>query len=71
MSDCELMTVCIFFNDKMASKPGTATLLKNKYCEGDFKNCARYMVCKKLGREAVPSDMFPNQSDRALQLLGG
>ena len=67
---CENIAKCIFFNDKMASKPGTATLLKKTYCEGDFKNCARYVVSKKLGREGVPSDLFPNQTERAQQLIG-
>lgn len=40
MSDCELMTVCIFSNDKVANMPSTAGMLKRKYCQGDFALCA-------------------------------
>jgi len=69
MADCEMIAKCIFFNDKMANKPGTANLLKSKYCKGDYADCARYKVCKKLGRERVPGDLFPNQADRAAELL--
>ena len=65
---CENIAKCIFFNDKMANKPGTANIMKKNYCEGDFKTCARYIVCKKLGRESVPPDLFPNQSERAYKL---
>jgi hypothetical protein len=69
MADCEMIAKCIFFNDKMANKPGTANLMKEKYCKGSFQDCARYKVCKGLGREKVPSDLFPSQIDRALGLL--
>ncbi len=70
MADCEMIAKCIFFNDKMANKPGTANLLKSKYCKGAFAECARYQVCKALGREKVPGDLFPNQADKARELLG-
>lgn len=70
MADCEMIAKCIFFNDKMANKPATANLMKSKYCQGDFRSCARYTVCKKLGREQVPCDLFPSQIDRAQSLCG-
>ncbi|EPR41228.1 hypothetical protein dsx2_0315 [Desulfovibrio sp. X2] len=69
MADCEMIAKCIFFNDKMADKPGTAEMMKRTYCKGTFAKCARYLVCKKLGREKVPSDLFPIQMDRALALM--
>ncbi|MCM0755038.1 hypothetical protein M7784_07230 [Desulfovibrio aminophilus] len=69
MADCEMLERCIFFNDKMASMPTMADMMKKKYCRGDNSKCARYMVCKKLGREAVPPDLTPSQTDRAEGLL--
>lgn len=69
MADCELIAGCIFFNDKMANKPATANMMKASYCKGNFKDCARYMVCKALGKEKVPGDLFPSQLDRAQALL--
>jgi hypothetical protein len=69
MADCELLSKCIFFHDKMANMPATAASFKRKYCQGDNSNCARYMVFKALGREQVPADLFPNQEDRAKEVI--
>ena len=69
MPDCEMIAKCLFFNDKLADKPGTAEMMKNRYCRGDFKECARYVVCKALGREKVPADMFPIHMDKAQAMI--
>ncbi|MCD4829102.1 MAG: hypothetical protein K8R90_06705 [Candidatus Cloacimonetes bacterium] len=69
MPDCSLVTGCPFFNDRMKGLEAVKNMLKKKYCHGDFDNCARYMVFKKLGRSAVPADLAPNQQARAKQLL--
>jgi hypothetical protein len=69
MADCELTAKCLFFNDKMANMPSMASMMKRKYCQGDFESCARYMVCKALGRDKVPADLSPSQTDRAKQLI--
>ncbi len=70
MAECDLLKTCPFFNDKMANMPSTAELLKKKFCRGDFKNCARYMIAKTLGREKIPPDLFPNDIDKAKKILG-
>jgi hypothetical protein len=69
MAECQLTAGCIFYNDKMPNKPGTAELMKNRYCRGDFASCARYMVFEKLGRPKVPADLFPGQADKAKSIL--
>lgn len=69
MPDCEMTPKCLFFNDKMANMPTTANLMKRKYCQGDFSACARYVVCKALGKEKVPADLTPSQMDRAKLLI--
>ena len=69
MADCDLVKGCIFFNDKMVNYPTTAGFLKKTYCQGDRSGCARYMVFKTLGREHVPTDLFPHNIDRARQLI--
>jgi len=53
----------------MANMPGTAAIIKKNYCQGDNSNCARYMVFKSLGREAVPIDLYPNQVTRAKTII--
>ena len=69
MATCECLEKCDFFNDKMANMPSTANIIKRKYCEGDNLECARYVVYKVLGKEGVPSDMFPTQIERAKELI--
>lgn len=69
MADCEIFADCVFFDDKMASKPATAELMKDRYCLGDESQCARYKVYKALGGEKVPTDLFPNQTDRADRII--
>ena len=69
MSKCVLTETCIFFNDQMANMPSTAASFKKIFCEQDFDNCGRYMIFKAIGREHVPKDLFPNQNDRAKELI--
>jgi hypothetical protein len=69
MADCECLPKCIFFHDKMENMPAMADIYKHRYCREDNSLCARYKVFRALGREAVPSDLFPNELDRAMHLL--
>jgi len=69
MTQCECVAGCIFFNDKMANMPSTAAIYKKKYCETDSSSCARHMVFKALGKLRVPADLFPNQTDKAQQMI--
>ena len=70
MPACECLQGCIFFNDKMAERPATAAVYKKRFCEGDNTNCARHMVFIAKGKGNVPSDLYPNQQERAQQLIG-
>jgi hypothetical protein len=47
------------------------SIYKKWYCLKDNRTCARYMVFKKFGREAVPINLFPNMIDRANEILSG
>ena len=69
MADCELISGCIFFNDKMQDMPATAEIIKNTFCRDSSAPCARYMVFKAFGRERVPADLFPQQKERAEEIL--
>ena len=70
MADCELIEKCIFFNDRMANMPSMASSYKRNYCQGDNSQCARYMVFKAKGRENVPTNLFPNDKEKAKALIG-
>ena len=69
MADCELIEKCIFFNDRMGSMPATAEVYKKIFCRQSNETCARYMVYSKIGRENVPSDLFPNEQQRAETII--
>ena len=69
MALCECLSACPFFHDKMDNMPSMANLLKKKFCKGDNTRCARYLIFKTLGKEKVPSDLFPTQIERANDLL--
>jgi hypothetical protein len=69
MADCECLEGCPFFNDRMAHKPATSEMFKKAYCRGSNIQCARYIVFSTLGKEAVPIDLFPNQIDRAYDVI--
>jgi len=71
MADCESLKGCIFFNDKMPIDKGVGLLFKKNYCQGDNSKCARYMVAKKLGKEKVPQNLYPNMVEKAKELLLG
>jgi hypothetical protein len=69
MPACECLPRCPFFNDKMANMPTIANFYKERLCNGEFETCARYVVFRAKGREAVPADLFPDQTARAKALL--
>ncbi len=71
MADCEMLENCPFFNEGMQNMPGHAELFKELYCRGGHDICARHMIFRRLGREAVPKDLFPNEVTRANVILAG
>jgi len=69
MAECPLLPTCPFFNDMMANMPAMSEGMKKTFCRQAFLECARYMTCTTLGREQVPADMFPNEPDRARDII--
>ena len=69
MADCECLEKCPFFNDRMQNMPALSKVYKRNYCQSDSAKCARFVVFKALGREAVPDDLFPNQMEVAEELI--
>ncbi len=69
MKDCELLTKCLYFNDKLKNMPTASEMVKNMYCRWHYEECARYRVAMVLGTEYVPPDLFPPETERADKLL--
>lgn len=67
MAECERFRTCPFFNDQLAYMPRTAYAMKQKYCYGDKKQCARYLVA--IQGIKAPGDLFPDEVDRAHKIL--
>jgi hypothetical protein len=68
MTPCEKMEKCQFFNDKMDNMPPTSRAMKDSFCMGDKKGCARYLV--STSGLPVPPDLFPHMTERAMIILG-
>ncbi len=69
MPQCPCLSSCLFFNNKMANMPLAAEKMKARFCQSDNSECARYLVFAKLGRDKVPSDLFPRDVDLANKLI--
>ena len=67
--DCECLPACPFFNDKMATKPSLASLMKKQYCKGDFNSCARHQVFIALGKESVPNRPFSQSGGESPEVI--
>jgi hypothetical protein len=71
MNGCDRIEKCAFFTDKMDHQiPALAEVMKQSFCRGEWSTCARNTVAESLGKDAVPLDMYPNQYDRAQQMIG-
>ncbi len=69
MADCVFLRKCAFFQGKLSEMPIAVGLFKDLYCLRDHSICARYIVRTKLGKEAVPSDLFPHHEERAMAII--
>lgn len=69
MRRCEFIEKCPFFLGKLAEKPGQIEELKNKYCENNNLNCARYMIAQSVGKELMPPDLYPDEKTVAYEII--
>lgn len=69
MPNCEFLEKCSFFNDKMQNMPSAADMMKEMYCQLNYKECARYMIFVALGKEKLPSNLFPGDRVKARVIL--
>ncbi len=69
MADCEFLAKCPFFQDMIPDQPVVADGMKDLYCQGDNTECARYRIVKAIGREHVPLNLFPNETEQAAWII--
>jgi hypothetical protein len=65
---CDIHGTCFFFNNTRSDMPHTVECLKERYCLGDFYECALYRVAASLGEDLVPHDLYPNDMLETLDL---
>ena len=68
MTRCSLLSSCVFFRNGLTEMPCTTESLKNKYCRGNYGECARFMISKTRGSEKVPHDLAPNDMFESLEV---
>ena len=69
MAECDCLSGCPFFHDKMANMPALSSIMKKRYCLDDYMSCARHKVKEALGKDRVPGDMFPSHHEKAARLI--
>ncbi len=69
MAKCECVEACPFFNDRMPIESALGKMYKERYCLGNFDECARHQVKIALGSDKVPSNLFPNMFEKASVII--
>ncbi|MCK5708073.1 MAG: hypothetical protein KAI43_10510 [Candidatus Aureabacteria bacterium] len=74
MAEGEILKSCpykedTFLQDQLVKMPAFIKSIKKDYCEGNFIECARYMVLKALGEENIPANLFPNDQKGAKEII--
>ncbi|HPY77177.1 MAG TPA: hypothetical protein PLQ45_04980 [Anaerohalosphaeraceae bacterium] len=69
MKICQYSNQCSFLLVHDNDMPKLTTLLRKKYCRGQFEQCARYQVFISLGSQRVPAYMLPSQTEWAEQII--
>ena len=69
MALCEKLEKCPFYQGKMDINKGIGKMYRQRYCEKDKTQCARYIVSTQLGAEFVTNNLYPNMTDVANKLL--
>lgn len=57
---CEISHSCILFKEQLFHTTLTFDYLKAKYCDGDFRQCARYILTQTCGSDKVPTYLYPD-----------
>ena len=69
MPQCEFADKCPFFNDEMDDMPSMAKMFKDRYCNGIWASCARYMIRTQLGPDGMVPNLWPNQESKARDII--
>ncbi len=60
MGGCDLRASCFFYNELLKDMPHTTEHLRDRYCNGDYAHCARFVISRRYGMDNVPTYIYPN-----------
>jgi hypothetical protein len=69
MAECEYIDTCPFPGGELPEKGSNVEELKDEYCRSNSLHCARLMVSMALGDQHIPEDLYPDEKQRAYQLI--
>lgn len=61
---CIYRESCPFFTSQTGYSPALNHAMKERFCLDDSTNCARFIALNAIGRENVPADLLPSDTDR-------
>lgn len=68
METCEFHTSC-FYLDLIKSRPRAVKHLIEEFCDGNYANCARFLLFKAHGTCKVPKYLLPEDMHKACKIL--
>ena len=71
METCKYFDNCLAYkSDINLNKPmSIIESYHNRYCKGNPHICARYIVMNKLGKEFLPKNLLPYETERAYSII--
>jgi len=67
-NSCELLKTCSFFVVEVKNA-ALAEKFKRSFCYNNKESCARYMIAKAAGLDNIPDALYPNEFDKALDII--
>lgn len=66
---CRWAGSCPFFSDPVGYSPEMGTLFIERFCNGEYHACARFVGRTVMGVGAVPDEMLPTDFPQLDRLL--
>jgi len=68
MAKCNIARQCSLYKREIKSKISQGEFIA-KYCEGKYKDCARYRFVQALGSHCVPPGLQPHDSEQVRGII--
>ena len=66
---CEFAKNCHFLTSKKIYGGYLGKKLVQQFCMSDFQHCARFMIAREFGEEAIPFGLMPDNVEKAKAML--